>query len=153
MYHYDFVDQGSKLNLRGKDQLAKMAAMLGHNFFPIVIERTPANPALAEARRLAVLNELAAGPFPVPPMRVVVGQPAATGLQGREAILIYQNLIRQTTNPAMPAPTLIQGTANIAGGGTGGGGGGGASGGGGGGASASVTNIVPGGSSGAPDGP
>src|SRR5260370_2618585 len=110
LYHYDFVDKGSKLNLRGKDQLAKMAGMLDHNFFPIVIERTPTNPALAEARRLAVLNELAAGPFPVPPMRVVIGQPPATGLQGREAILIYQNLIRQTTTPAIPSPQLIQGT-------------------------------------------
>lgn len=123
LYQFDFVDQTSCLNLRGKDQLAKVAAMLDHNFFPIVIERTPAHPELAEARRLAVLNALAAGPFPVPPMRVVIGQPPATGLQGREANLIYLNLLNMTRSGGIGAsPTLVQGTASPTTSGTSGGG-------------------------------
>jgi hypothetical protein len=125
LYHFDFVDHSSHLTLRGRDQLHKMAAMLDHNFFPIVIERTPCNPALAEARRMVVLHELANGPFPVPPMRVIVAQPEAIGLQGREANLIYLNMLRLTLSPAVASPQLIQGATVLpslggAGGGTGG---------------------------------
>jgi hypothetical protein len=96
LYHYDFVACGSALSPRGKDQLCKIAAMLPHNFYPIVIERTVDNPALAEARRLAVLQELAGGSFPVPPERVVVGPPLARGLDGIEAVIVHDNLLRQT---------------------------------------------------------
>jgi hypothetical protein len=96
LYRYDFVTCGTDLNLRGHDQLVKIAALLSRNSFPLVIERTPENPALAEARRLVVLNELAHGPFPVPPERVVIGLPLANGLRGIESVLIYDNLLRQT---------------------------------------------------------
>jgi hypothetical protein len=58
LYHYDFVDNTATLNTKGQDQLAKIAAMLTQNGFPVIIERTPSNPKLAEARRLAVLSQL-----------------------------------------------------------------------------------------------
>ncbi|MCI0457427.1 MAG: hypothetical protein L0Z62_10700 [Gemmataceae bacterium] len=96
LYHYDFVDCSPALNLRGRDRLAQLAPLLTHNPFPIVIERTPWDPALAEARRLAVLSELGAAPFAVPPERVVIGLPAANGLRGVEAEVINGNLMRQT---------------------------------------------------------
>jgi hypothetical protein len=96
LYHYDFVGGSRCLNLRGRDQLARIAAMLPENFYPIIIERTPDAPELAEARRLVVLNELALGPFPVPPERVIIGLPLTYGLNGAEAIAIYQNLLSQT---------------------------------------------------------
>src|SRR5262249_56057796 len=75
LYDYDFVGCGAHLNLKGKDRLGQIAAMLPSNFFPIVIERTPANPALAEARRLEVLSLLAQGPFPIPPERLGIPPP------------------------------------------------------------------------------
>jgi hypothetical protein len=96
LYQYDFVEGGDALNFHGKDKLARIAAMLPTNFCPIVIERLPCTPALAEARRIVVLNELAHGSFPVPGERVVVGAPIPAGLSGREGEIIYQNLLDQT---------------------------------------------------------
>ncbi len=96
LYHYDFVGQTASLNTHGQDGLAKIATLAGCNGFPIIIERTPMNPALAEARRLAVINRLAGQGFVLPPERVVVGAPVANGLNGVEAEVIYLNLLSQT---------------------------------------------------------
>jgi hypothetical protein len=95
LYHYDFVDGSNELNLHGRDQLAKIAALLPHNFFPIVIERTPEAPTLAEGRRLAILNELAHGPFSIPPERVVIGPSLGDDLRGVEAEIMNFNLMAQ----------------------------------------------------------
>ncbi len=103
LYHYDFVGCGCALNLRGQDQLAKIAGLLSKNLCPLVIERTQENPGLAEARRLVVLQELARGPYPVPPERVVIGVPPANGLSGIEAGIIYDNLLRQTQSQGTTA--------------------------------------------------
>jgi hypothetical protein len=139
LYQYDFVDGAPALNLHGMDQLAKIAALLGHNGFPIIIERTPCNPALAEARRLTVLLELGHGPAPVPPDRIVIGPPIASGLRGAEAEVIYQNLITQTRERGLVSGAgtglIGAGTSQQAGGGGGGGGGGMGAGAGGGGGS------------------
>jgi len=89
LYQYDFV--GEKLTLRGKYQLEKIADLLPRNFFPIVIEATPETPNLGEARRVAVLNDLAQHKFLVPAERVVVGRPIANGLRGVEADVISTN--------------------------------------------------------------
>jgi hypothetical protein len=113
LYDYDFVEGGAALSPRGKDQLAKIQAMLPQNFFPLVIERTPAAPALAQSRRQQVLKELAKSTFPIPPERVVVGQSTADGLRGVEAELIHKNMITHTQNAG--AENL-----NILGGGVGG---------------------------------
>jgi uncharacterized membrane protein YgcG len=133
LYHYDFLGGRDALNLRGRDQLAKIAAMLGHNSFPIIIERTPENPALAEARRLAVLNVLAHNAIPVGPDRVVIGPAIATGMSGVEAELINQYFLFNLTSQATPLPpTSITTTGGFGGGfGQGGGGFGGGFGGGG----------------------
>jgi hypothetical protein len=96
LYHYDFVDNTAALNTRGQDQVAKIAAVLAQNGFPVIIERTPSNPTLAEARRLAVLNQLGRSGIPIPPDRIVIGAPIANGLRGGEAEIIYQNLLTQT---------------------------------------------------------
>jgi hypothetical protein len=98
LYRYDFEEGREGLNLRGRDQLAKIETMLPQNFFPVVIERTPDAPALAESRRRQVLNLLARGPFPVPPERVMIGVPMPAGLSGVEAEIIYRNLLTQTQN-------------------------------------------------------
>jgi hypothetical protein len=91
LYDYDFIQGGDQLNLRGRQQLAKMMALLPCNFFPIVIQEKPDIPPLNGARRRAVLNELARYPFPVPAERVVVGRPIANGLRGEEAEIISSN--------------------------------------------------------------
>src|SRR5947209_6132057 len=73
LYDYDFVPGTGQLSQRGRDQVAKMAGLLATMPMPLVVERTPATPGLAEARRYAVLAELAGGPYPVGSERVVVG--------------------------------------------------------------------------------
>src|SRR5262249_14966894 len=93
LYHYDFVDGQTHLNQRGADQLVKIAHLLAVNPAPLVIERTPCQPGLAEARRVAILNELARSPCPVPPERVVIGPALAFGLSGPEADIVYRNFL------------------------------------------------------------
>jgi hypothetical protein len=93
LYDYDFVDGQAQLNLRGYDQLTKIAHLLAVNPAPLIIERTVCAPALADARRLVVLNELGRLPCPLSPERVVVGKPIANGLSGTEAVFVYINLL------------------------------------------------------------
>jgi hypothetical protein len=92
-YHYDFVDDGPQLNVRGRDKLARLAKVLPASFCPVVIERTPEAPGLDERRRGIVLAELADSPFPVPAERVVIGPPPAAGMAGYESTIVYGNQI------------------------------------------------------------
>ena len=128
LYHYDFVDNTSTLNTRGQDQVAKIAALAAQNGFPVIVERTPWNPKLAEARRLAVLRQLGRGGLMIPAERVVIGAPIANGLRGSEAEIIYQNLLSQTrerglvtgaASGLLGAPTTSPGAGGGTGGGTG----------------------------------
>jgi hypothetical protein len=96
LHHYDFVGDTATLNTKGQDHVAKIAAMLMQNGFPVIVERTPSNPKLAEARRLAVLRQFGQGGTVIPAERVMVGAPIANGLRGGEAEIIYQNLLSQT---------------------------------------------------------
>ena len=123
LYDYDFLRGGDQLNVRGKDRVRQLAALMEINPFPVVVERMPYAPGLAEARRQAVLAELAAVMPRVPAERVVIGPPIAVPLQGVEAELIYQNLLLQTgTAGALPGTGAGpgSGTSNSGSGGRGG---------------------------------
>jgi hypothetical protein len=96
LYHYDFVENTAALNIRGQDHIAEIAAMLPHYGFAVIIERTPSQPELAEARRLAVLTQLGRAGIAIPAERVVIGPPIANGLRGGEAEIIHQNFLNQT---------------------------------------------------------
>jgi len=104
LFHYDFVEGTSQLNPRGRDQLVKIAAELAVSPYPLIIERTPEDPALAVARRSAVLAELDGGPMPVPSGRVLVGLPAANGLSGADAQIIAANALNRTQQYGPPIP-------------------------------------------------
>jgi hypothetical protein len=117
---YDFVDATDALNLHGRDRLTKIAAMLQANGCPIVIERTPEAPGLAEARRAAIMNILAMNNIPVPPERVLIGPPIAAGLAGVEAHQLYIYSLRNLAVQAAPVP-IPTGGAGIGTTGTGGG--------------------------------
>ncbi len=93
--HADFVGDTAELNYRGRDKLMAVAAQLPASFAPVIIERTPRTPGVDEVRRLAVLGKLAAGPFPVPSERVVVGPAIARGLGPQEAVIVYGNRLGQ----------------------------------------------------------
>jgi hypothetical protein len=131
LYHYDFVDGSDILNVHGRDQLAKIALLLPQTFFPIVIERTPEAPFLAESRRVAILNELAQGKFPVPPQRVVIGPSLGDDLRGVEAQVFNFGVMFQDQRGVLMGGMGMGGTGGMAGGGGIGGGGFGGIGGGG----------------------
>jgi hypothetical protein len=104
LYRYDFIDGSDQLNARGRDQLAKVASQLAVSPYPLLIERTPDRPGLADARRLAVLAALATGPVPVTSDRILVGAPIATGMAGIDAHIIGDNALNRTEKygPAIP---------------------------------------------------
>ena len=104
LFRYDFVDGTSQLNDRGRDQLVKAAAQLAVSPYPLIIERTPDDPALADARRYAVLAALAGGPTPVPSGRVLVGLPSPNGLSGADAQIIGANALNRTQQYGPPIP-------------------------------------------------
>jgi len=104
LHRFDFVEGTTELSPRGGDQLAKFAAQLAVSPFPLIVERTPEDPRLAEARRFAVLARLARGPSPVPSDRVLVGVPRAHGLSGTDAQVIAGNALGRTQQYGPPIP-------------------------------------------------
>jgi hypothetical protein len=134
LYQYDFVDGTDLLKPRGKDQLAKIAALASRNFFPIVIENSAEVDEvdeqarrfneqarqLDEQRRQTVLRELRQNGCPIADERVVIGAPISRGLNGRDAVRIEQNLNRNTKQKGL----ILQGSGGTSQGGMGGAGGG-----------------------------
>ena len=118
LYDYDFVAGTGQLNPRGRIQLAKLTEQLASSPFPLIIQNTPTNPSLANVRRNSVLAELAAGPFPVPTDRVLVGLPASHGLSGFEAQILSSNMLNRTQQYGPPIPLFASGV-NSPNGGTG----------------------------------
>jgi hypothetical protein len=104
LHRYDFVEGTSELSARGGDQLAKLAAQLAVSPFPLIVERTPEEPGLAESRRFAVLARLARGPMPVTSDRVLVGVPRAHGLSGSDAQVIAGNALGRVQQYGPPIP-------------------------------------------------
>jgi hypothetical protein len=100
LYHYDFRngEQGTELSLRGKYQLTKFANRLFRCGFPIVIQETPENPTVADARRQNVIDELKLldPEFNLADSSVVVGRPRVPGLRGLEGQIIDDNNLQQT---------------------------------------------------------
>src|SRR5438270_189787 len=71
---------------------------------PVIVERTPEEPALAESRRYAVLAQLARGPMPVTSDRVLIGVPKPVGLTGSDAQIIAGNSLGRTQGYGPPIP-------------------------------------------------
>jgi hypothetical protein len=120
LYHYDFIDGSDRLNLHGRDRLCRMTALLHGSCFPLVIERTPEAPNLAESRRTAILNVLAMNSITVPPERVVIGSPIAAGLSGIEAERIQGYFYLNMAVQGQPLQFQTGGGAVGGGGGAGG---------------------------------
>ena len=104
LYRYDFVDGSAELSPRGLDQVAKLGPQLANSPYPLLVERTPEDAALAASRRFAVLAALARGPFPVTSDRVLVGVPIANGLSGPDAQVIAGNALNRTLGYGPPIP-------------------------------------------------
>ena len=104
LYQFDFVQGSDQLSPRGVEQLARLVPQLLASPFPLIVERTPADPALAARRREAVALRLAQGPCPIPPDRVLVGAPIANGLSGVDAQVIAGNALGRVQQYGPPIP-------------------------------------------------
>jgi len=115
LYRCDFIEGSNALNLHGRDRLTKIAMLLHVNHCPIIIERLPEAPALAEARRMAILTVLTLNDIPIPPERVVVGPPISYGLAGEEAVRIHAYFLENLRTQGAPL-ALPSGGAGVSGG-------------------------------------
>jgi hypothetical protein len=120
LYHFDFIDGSDMLNVMGRDRLHRIACLMAENDFPVIIQRTPEAPALAEARRTAVLTLLAQEGLTVPMARVVIGPPIANGLAGFEGMRTFEYHILNHRIQAQPIPPPTLGPGSTTGGGSGG---------------------------------
>lgn len=109
LFDYDFEPDSPQLSARGRDQLSRIAAQLAANPFPLIVERTAANPGLAVARREAVLAELASVAFPIDPSRVLVGAPLPHGMSGVDAQIVGANALTRVQQAGPPIPINANG--------------------------------------------
>jgi hypothetical protein len=103
LYQYDFLPGSDKLKPRGKAQLAKFANWISAHPMLMFIEPSAGTPRLDEARRAAVMRELAESPCPIPAELVVVGYGPSRGLEGIEALAIDRNRVSQTASRGVGA--------------------------------------------------
>lgn len=111
LHDYDFVPGSAELNDRGRDRVLRIAALLPHNRFPVVVERLPHAPGLSEERRGTAVAVLTAVAGRFHPERVVVGPPVSAPLQGPEAERVYYNLLQLTESAGtVPGTGVRNGT-------------------------------------------
>lgn len=99
LYRYDFFPpndpNAEKLTSRGKWQLRKIASHILTHSVKVMVEST-GDAQLDAARQQHVFDQLAQFSVPVPAEQIVIGTPRPSGLQGLEALTIYQNQLIDT---------------------------------------------------------
>jgi hypothetical protein len=125
LYRSDFLPGTNRLSPVGATRFNLIASRLPGWLGPVVIEWSPDEPGLAEARRQAVLATLASTGRPVIPERVVIGPSPFPGSLGTDSANNYNVMI--TRDQAAPSaytltPNSAAGFAAAIGGGGGTGG-------------------------------
>jgi hypothetical protein len=126
LYRTDFLPGTNRLSPNGAMRFNLMAKRLPGWLGPVMIEWSPDEPGLAEARRAVVLAMLAGAGQPVIPQRVVIGPSPYPGTLGTDGANFYNVMItRDFTAPSsLPLPPNSFSTFGTGGGGGGGGAGG-----------------------------
>ncbi len=93
LYQADWVDDSGELGATARRRLARIAKHPEAGVGPFVVEAT-ANAALDEQRRQAVREFLVGQGLQLPDQAVIVGVPAAAGLEGPLAELAGRRLVR-----------------------------------------------------------
>ena len=112
LYKSDFLDGTARFSPNGASRFNLMSARMRSSLGPLLVEWTPDQPELAQARRAAVLETLKSLGQPVIPERVVIGPSPYPGIPGSIADARIK--------------TYLQGGSTLGTGAGGGGGGGGA---------------------------
>jgi hypothetical protein len=123
LYRTDFLPGTNRLSPQGAMRFNLMASRLPGWLGPVVVEGTPDEPGMAEARRQAVLATLASVGQPVIPERVIIGPSLYPGTLGTDGGNYYNIMItRDTLAPSSfsLSPSLAGGSFSGGGGGSGG---------------------------------
>jgi len=108
LYRSDFLPGTDLLSPIGATRFNLMASRLPGWPGPVVIEWSPDEPGLAEARRSAVVAALQKAGLPVIPERVIIGPAIYPGTLGADAANYYNVMItRDAAAPAAYPPTPI----------------------------------------------
>lgn len=123
VYRSDFLPGTSAFSPVGAARFNLMASRIGQWQGPVMIEWSPDEPGMAEARRAAVVAVFQRARLPITADRVVIGPPPFPGGLGTDAANNYSIMIlrdRQAPLQYTPTPTSASGFGGAGGGGTGG---------------------------------
>jgi hypothetical protein len=106
LYRSDFLPGTSQFSPSGASRFNIMARRIPGWMGPITIEWTPDNPALAEERRVALLETLQKAGMPLVAERVVIGPSPYPGAMGVEAVNHSGNTVVRNgaAAPMFPLP-------------------------------------------------
>jgi len=115
LYRTDFLPGTNVLSPIGASRFNIMVKRVCGYPGPVTIEWTPEQPAVAEARRQAVLAMLQQSGQPVVPERVVIGPSASPGGIGIEPVNFYNNMtIRsQMASPNFALPPIESASSGV----------------------------------------
>lgn len=112
LYRSDFLPGTDRFSPTGAGRFNLMYSRLPGWMGPVVVEWTPDQPAVAAARRQAVLNTLQRAGRPIQADRVVIGPSPYPGARGVEAINDHNNTVYRGMMPAQTYPLSPQATAS-----------------------------------------
>jgi hypothetical protein len=104
LYRTDFLPGTDLFSPMGASRFNLMFGRLPAWAGPVVVEWTPDQPALAQARRRAVLATLERAGRPVVAERVVIGPSPYPGLMGLEGANNFMNTIGRSQSAALSFP-------------------------------------------------
>ncbi len=116
LYRTDFLPGTNRFSPIGASRFNLMYSRLGGWPGPVIIEWTPDEPALAEARRQVVLQTMQAAGHPLIAERVVIGPSPYPGAFAQEAGNNYNTLIMRSQQAAIAYPPTPQSGAYAYGG-------------------------------------
>lgn len=120
LYRSDFLDGTAHLSPTGAARFNLMAARLSGWLGPIVVEWSPEEPGLADARRAAVVAALQGAGLPVVPERVVVGPSIYPGGLGEDGanyhnVMITRDQLAPASNSLTPTSSAGFGNSGVGG--------------------------------------
>jgi hypothetical protein len=117
LYRTDFLPGTDRFSPVGAYRFNLMYSRVGGWLGPVIVEWTPDEPGLAEARRQAVLVTMQTAGRPIVPERVVIGPSPYPGGMGTEAGNNFNTIITRSQQAALSYPPTPQNAAYTYGGG------------------------------------
>jgi hypothetical protein len=113
VYQTDFLPGTDRFSPMGAARFNRMFGRLTGWPGPILVDWSPDHPAVAEARRQAILATLAAAGRPMPADRVLIGPSPYPGALGTEAAGHYNNTVTRSEAAVVAFPLPPNVSANM----------------------------------------